>query len=78
MAHHAAMTTHASAARDHIAATRAAMDQVDHLHATRPHDRAAIAAAYDSIRQGMKLAEVHALLHIGEQLEQINDKVRRS
>jgi hypothetical protein len=71
------MTTHAEYARDHIAATRAAMDQVEHLHATTPYDRGAIAAAYDSIRQGVKLAEVHALLHIGEQLEQINGKVRR-
>jgi hypothetical protein len=47
------------------------MDQVEHLHTTRPHDRAGIAAAYDSIRQGMKIAEVHALLHIGDQLESL-------
>lgn len=72
------MTSHADQARDHIAATRAAIDHVEHLHASTPYDRPAIAAAYDSIRQGLKLSEVYALLDIGDQLAELRAQIGRS
>lgn len=65
------MTTHADKAREHIAATRAAIEHVEHLHQNRSHDRAGIAAAYDAVRQGLKLAEVNALLAISDELRNL-------
>lgn len=62
------MTTHGDNATAHLAATRAAIDEVDRLHEMRPHDRAGIAAGYDRVRQGFKFAEIHALLAIAEHL----------
>lgn len=64
---------HVATALEHVSAVRASSDAVKDLYA-RPYsaDRAEkIAGAHQAIREGSKLAEVHALIAIAEALEAI-------
>lgn len=67
------MTSHADQARDYVAAAIAQADTLDELYArperVPPH---LVGAAHDKLRRAVKIAEVHALLHIGEQLARLN------
>lgn len=63
------MTTHGQQALDHLAAVSATTHHLERLHEGPYVDRREVAAAYDSIRQGLKIAEVHALLAIASALE---------
>lgn len=66
------MTGHADTARDHVAAAVAQADALDELYASpervAPH---LVGAAHDKLRRAVKLAEVHALLHIGDELAKL-------
>ena len=66
------MTTHLDNARDAVAAAIAQGDALDELY-SRP-DRVPphiVAAGHDKLRRAIKLAEVHSLLYIGEQLDKL-------
>lgn len=61
-------TSHHRQALDHLAAVQVTKDELNRLHNDRHADRSQIAAAYDCIRQGLKAAEVHAVLAVAEAL----------
>lgn len=65
-----AMTTHGDMARDQVEAVRTQADLLDELYGSRVKpDPREVAAAHQKLGQAIKLAEVHALIHIGDQLE---------
>jgi plasmid stabilization system protein ParE len=53
---------------DAVVQTAAYVNDI-HNGPDRPGDRAEIARGYDAIRQGLKIAEVHALLAVAEAVE---------
>lgn len=63
--------SHRDKSLQHVEAVVQTAAYVNDLHAEREHaaNRADIARGYDSIRQGLKLAEVHALLAVAEAIE---------
>lgn len=70
------MATHSQTALAHLDAVRETAAHIEDLHSD-PHrtDRAEIAKGYDQIRQGLKIAEVHALLAVAEAVEKSNTRV---
>ena len=69
--------SHRDKSLQHVDAVVQTAAFVNDLHSGREHtaNRADIARGYDSIRQGLKLAEVHALLAIAEAIEKSNTRV---
>lgn len=66
------MTSHLDSARDAIAAAIAQADALDELYASPSRVPAhQVAAGHDKLRRAIKLAEVHALLHIADQLQRL-------
>lgn len=69
MAHDAAMTSHRERALNHIEAVQAHSAALDDLYSSpervAPH---LVGKAHDKLRQSVKLAQVHALLYIGDQV----------
>lgn len=78
MLHHLDMPTsneHQSKALDHLAAVQAhALNLTDEWNATRP-DSANVKYLTASIGRGLKLAEIHATLAIGDQLQRLVDRL---
>lgn len=78
------MTVNQTKAVNHLAACEASIASLKDLHANPrglagPIELAAhrrsVAEHYDTIRQATGLARVHALLHIGAQLEKIAERL---
>lgn len=61
--------SHRETALDHLEAVRHTAAHVNDLHGGPRVDRAEVAKGYDAIRQGLKIAEVHALLAVAEAIE---------
>ena len=55
----------------HLAAVVQTAHHLDALHEGPRVDRAEVAKAYDTIRQGLKISEVHALLAVAEAIESL-------
>ena len=68
------MTTHEQQALDHLAAVNATSHHLERLHEGPRVDKAEVARSYDAIRQGLKIAEVHALLAVAEAVEKSNSR----
>lgn len=72
-------TNHRTVAAQRLSACEAAVTTLKDVYSEppthHPIEAAArkhqVAALYDDIRQGAALAKVHALLHIGDQLERV-------
>ena len=59
-------SSHTDKSLAHLAAVVQTSRHLDDLHGNPAASRADIAKGYDQIRQGLKIAEVHALLAVAE------------
>lgn len=67
-------SSHTEEALARLAAVQATADHINDLHRGPQVDRAEVAKSYDAIRQGLKIAEIHALLAVAEAVEKSNTR----